>query len=996
MASIMHVLVELPPLISVLVKITCVLAVGWLVHLLLLRCDPRWRMLLWRGVAMALVVVPVAAPLSYLQVSVARPPAPAPPDIPVVYAAGGLGGFGPTEEYLIPPALYAAPAVQRDFRPTFSITSWFRNHLQILLLSAWTCVMAVLAGRCVAAFVGIRKRIARSAPAPAQFQHLLTRVCTDLGCRKTVALRYSHDLATPFIAHFRAPVLVLPARMIESPRIGELPAVFAHEVSHLRSRDLLWMHTTRALSTILWFHPLVWRICNAHTAACERVCDAVAADYVGDTSSYSSTLARIALATLETVPAVGGLPMARSAEISARLRVLRRKVYSSPLARPRVTLAFVAGVVALAGLGGLKFTYAQTQASGKVVSETGAAETAGSSSVSAPTRIIHFPKDRSLGILSVQTGLGERFPIHMSFSQYGEWEYIGQAIGDVPVPAGRRIMLQASRAALADLSPLAALEPNDLQWLEIRAGEAEIRNPDETIMPHLQGLTGLKNLAIRYIDISARGLRFLEPLTSLRGLWIVPTSNRLTADAVTFTPELQNTDVAAVAKLRSLEVLSLSSRAVTDEGIAHLAKLQSLRQLRLWCPKVQGPGLAHLAKLPVLEYFQTNNVKLGDRGLAYLKGCTSLKRLELGRVGLTDAGLAHFSGMTRLEELWLVGDNITNRGLEHLKPLRRLKSLDLGGTRINANAVSYLKELKSLEDLSLTSATDMADMHLAQLSELKNLRSLSAGGNSGGPISDEGLLYLSQLQHLEELVVCGDRITARGIAHLASIPNLKRFSLLSETLDDDVFTAVATIRSLTQLNLFSYQGLTVTGLNQLNRLSGLKDLEVDVIQDNSGLDLSGLTGLESLNLGIRDPADREDSTLRDEDMACLANLTKLKRFLTSSRQAYLTDAGTSHLAGLTELDRLSVGGPQLTDTTLSYLSNMKKLKTLHVTGNFTDQGLRHLEGLDSLESLRIYPSRDFSQSALQRLRDRLPNLRYLDANTRRVTQAMGGMGGLGG
>jgi Leucine-rich repeat (LRR) protein len=786
--------------------------------------------------------------------------------------------------------------------------------------------------------------------------------------------------------------------MIENPRMGELPAVFAHEVSHMRSHDLLWILATRALSTLLWFHPLVWRMCNAHTAACERVCDAVAADYIGDASSYSSTLAQIALATLESVPAVGGLPMARSADISARLRILRRKVYSSPLARLRIALAFVAGVVALAGLGGLNFTHAQTQASDKVVSETGAAESAEVPSVSGPTRIIHFPKDRSLGRLSVQTGPGERFPIHMAFSEYGEWEYIGQAIGDVSVPAGRRIMLQASRAALADLSPLAALGPNDLQWLEIRAGEEprvgepEFGNADETIMPHLQGLTGLKNLALRHIDISARGLRFLEPLTSLRGLWIAPTSNLLTADAVTFSPEMQNTDVAELAKLKALEVLALCSRAVTDEGIAHLAKLQSLRQLRLWCPKVQGPGLAHLAKLPMLEYFQTNNVKLGDRGLAYLKGCTSLKRLELGRVGLTDAGLAHFSGMTRLEELWFANNNITNRGLEHIKPLRRLKLLTFGGTRVNANAVSYLKEFKSLEDLDL-SGTDTTDMHLAELSELKNLRTLWAGGSSRGPISDEGLLYLSQLQHLEELVVCGDRITARGISHLASIPNLNRLSILSETLDDDVFTAVAAIKSLTQVGL-SGQGLTVTGLNQLNRLSGLKHLEVDVVQDNSGLDLSGLTGLEYLELGIREPADREDWTLRDEDMACLANLTRLKTFLTSSRQAYLTDAGTSHLAGLTELDWLSIGGPQLTDTTLSYLSKMEKLKTLQITGNFTDQGLRHLEGPYSLDYLWIHPSRDFSQSALQRLRDRLPNLRYLDAVD--ANRAMGGMGGLGG
>lgn len=112
-------------------------------------------------------------------------------------------------------------------------------------------------------------------------------------------------------------------------------------------------------STALWFHPLVWKLRDAHNAACEEVCDAVAADYVGNAESYSSTLARVALETMRKIPAIGGIPMARSSQIIDRLRTLKRKIYSLPLARHWVILSLLTGLVSLLVFGGLKLAYAE-------------------------------------------------------------------------------------------------------------------------------------------------------------------------------------------------------------------------------------------------------------------------------------------------------------------------------------------------------------------------------------------------------------------------------------------------------------------------------------------------------------------------------------------------------------------------------------------------------------------------------------------------------------
>ena len=63
------------------------------------------------------------------------------------------------------------------------------------------------------------------------------------------------------------------------------------------------------------------------------------------------------------------------------------------------------------------------------------------------TRILHFPEDRSLGKLSVQTGPMERYTLNVHFSQFAQWEYVGQAIGSVTVPADGRVMLETHRSA---------------------------------------------------------------------------------------------------------------------------------------------------------------------------------------------------------------------------------------------------------------------------------------------------------------------------------------------------------------------------------------------------------------------------------------------------------------------------------------------------------------------------------------------------------------------
>ena len=162
--------------------------------------------------------------------------------------------------------------------------------------------------------------------------------------------------------------------------------------------------------------------------------------------------------------------------------------------------------------------------------------------------------------------------------------------------------------------------------------------------------------------------------------------------------------------------------------------------------------------------------------------------------------------------------------------------MSLGGQSIGRPGLLYLsREFKSLEDLVLPNSMGLTDSDLGLISELSNLRRLFAGGNSNGPISDEGLRYVSRLRHLEELDIAGGGITATGIAYLAEIPCLKRFHLLSDSLNDDVLTNIATMRSLAELHLSDGRALTDTALSHLSKMENLESLKIRGAFTDEGL-----------------------------------------------------------------------------------------------------------------------------------------------------------------
>jgi beta-lactamase regulating signal transducer with metallopeptidase domain/Leucine-rich repeat (LRR) protein len=363
MTTLLGSLTELPTAVIVLLKMTVLLGAGWILHFALFRRNPRWRVLVWRGVMAGMVLLPVGElVLPNLQIAVAPPPV-------VEELAAQAVTYEPVTDVQSDASVAPVEAEMVYSPQAAMIGDLYMEWLcQVLLWTGWGLIGLILAVRVICVTRRVRRLVRSSEPAPEQIRVLMKKVADDLHCNARVDLRVTDGLGSPFLAGVIRPVLVLPETMTDERHAGELPAVFAHELAHLQAHDLIWIVVGKWLAVLWWFHPLAWTARAAYVGACEEVCDAVAADYVGGAQSYSRTLARAALELVVDAPAPGGIPMIRTSDITRRLRNLKRGIKAAALARPWVGAAALMGCLTLMVLGCLRLVRANGPARAEQIS----------------------------------------------------------------------------------------------------------------------------------------------------------------------------------------------------------------------------------------------------------------------------------------------------------------------------------------------------------------------------------------------------------------------------------------------------------------------------------------------------------------------------------------------------------------------------------------------------------------------------------------------------
>jgi len=93
--------------------------------------------------------------------------------------------------------------------------------------------------------------------------------------------------------------------------------------------------------------------------------------------------------------------------------------------------------------------------------------------------------------------------------------------------------------------------------------------------------------------------------------------------------DVTDAEMANLARLASVETISLFATEITDAGLVHLKGLTNLEELSIEATRVKGPGLKHLKQLPKLRSLNAGSTRVTDRSLRHLTELKSLEELDL-------------------------------------------------------------------------------------------------------------------------------------------------------------------------------------------------------------------------------------------------------------------------------------------------------------------------------------------------------------------------------
>lgn len=172
-----------------------------------------------------------------------------------------------TQETIPQPAASPAPVV-----PNHSATSDFSwsAFWMCLYVGGVVCALVVLMRR----YTAVRRIVRSSALQESGTLHAeIARIAGLLNMKTSPALRLSDETDGPFAIGTWRPTIVLPRGLAEELQADQLTIVLAHELAHVRRRDLLvgWFETL--VSIVWWFHPALWWLRRSLRQTREDCCD---------------------------------------------------------------------------------------------------------------------------------------------------------------------------------------------------------------------------------------------------------------------------------------------------------------------------------------------------------------------------------------------------------------------------------------------------------------------------------------------------------------------------------------------------------------------------------------------------------------------------------------------------------------------------------------------------------------------------------------------------
>jgi uncharacterized protein (TIGR03435 family) len=163
--------------------------------------------------------------------------------------------------------------------------------------------------------------------ASSRWEAVSDRIRGRLAVRRRVHVVDSDLVETPTALGWIRPVVLLPIASFAQLTPGQVEAILAHELAHIRRHDYSVNLLQTIAETVLFYHPAVWWVSARIRAEREHCCDDVAVEVGGDTLSYVTALEAIARAKPAFIERTEGTELALAATGGMLLDRVRRLLH---------------------------------------------------------------------------------------------------------------------------------------------------------------------------------------------------------------------------------------------------------------------------------------------------------------------------------------------------------------------------------------------------------------------------------------------------------------------------------------------------------------------------------------------------------------------------------------------------------------------------------------------------------------------------------------------
>jgi beta-lactamase regulating signal transducer with metallopeptidase domain len=227
------------------------------------------------------------------------------------------------------------------------------NHKEIpwliVLAGLWCVGTAVISIWQAFRILRFGRLLHATEPAAADVLGIASEMGKQLGLRRIPAIRMLPVRVSPMIWIIGLrPQVLLPMELFKRLEPAAQSSLLAHELAHVRRRDHLVRLLQLLISTLFWWHPVVWWVCRELQQLEELCCDAIV---VGLAPSSRKAYATALLDTLDFLcdgfiaPPLGATAAKSSIVLARRIAMMKNPLGLMRLTAGRIVLLVLAAAL---------------------------------------------------------------------------------------------------------------------------------------------------------------------------------------------------------------------------------------------------------------------------------------------------------------------------------------------------------------------------------------------------------------------------------------------------------------------------------------------------------------------------------------------------------------------------------------------------------------------------------------------------------------------------